>query len=71
MLKNKILLRQEILQVVNQVKYLDPTIQKTVNCFRIYIKQIKTGATKAIHDIRELTKLFLKTARTIVDATYV
>lgn len=63
--QDKIFLKQEPLQTVNQAKYLGLTLQTTTNSFRVHTKQRATAATKAIHDIRELTKLSLKTAMII------
>ena len=62
---DKIFMKQEPLQTVNHVKYLGVTLQTTAHSFRIHNKQRATAATKAIHDIRELTKLSLTTAMTI------
>ncbi|KAJ4436809.1 hypothetical protein ANN_16941 [Periplaneta americana] len=69
--EDKIFLKQEPLQTVNQVKYLGLTLQTTTNSFRIHTKQRATAATKAIHDIRELIKLSLKTAMIIFDTKIV
>lgn len=64
---DKIFLKQEPLQTTNHVKYLGMTLQSTMNSFRIHTKQRATAATKAIQDIRGLTKLSLKSAMTIFD----
>ena len=47
------------------------TLQTTTNSFRIHNKQRATAATKAIHDIREITKLSLTTAMTLFNTKIV
>ena len=65
--EDRILLGEEPLRSVNSFKYLGMTLQTTARSFRLHIKSRATAATKAIFDIKALTKISLQTAMTLFE----
>lgn len=68
---DKIYLQQEPLRTVNSFKYLGLTLQTTALSFRIHTMERAAAATKAIYDIRTISRLSLKTAMALFETKIV
>ena len=66
-----IYLGTEPLTIVNTFKYLGLTLQTTARSFRVHTKSRAAAATKAMFDIKSITKLSLETATALFDAKIV
>lgn len=65
--EDKVYLKEELLQTVNSFKYLGLTLQSTAHSFRIHMVQRAAAATKAIYDIRMITRISLKSAMALFE----
>ena len=66
--KDSICYKNKPVQTVTSFKYLGMTLQTTTKSFRNHMKTRATTATKAIFDIKILTRLTLKTIMTLFEA---
>ena len=69
--EDKVYLGTEPLMTVNSFKYLGMTLQTTARSFRIHIKSRAAAATKAMFDIKAISRLSLKTAMALFVAKIV
>lgn len=66
--ENKMFLGEEELTSVNVYKYLGITLQTTSHSFRHHIKERAAAAIRGIYDLKNITKLSLRTAMTLFHA---
>lgn len=66
--EDRIYLGKEPLMTVNSFKYLGLTLQTTTRSYRLHIRSRAAAATKAIWDIKTISRISLKTAMALFNA---